>query len=232
MTFSLAARCAATGAFGVCAATADLAVGGRVAHVEAGVGAVLTQHRTDPRLGPRGLGLLRSGCGAAETIEALVASTPEARWRQLAVVDRDAATAAFNGDEIVTTSAEQHGAGCVAIGNMLASAGVGAAMVQAFTADGGAPLAERLVRALEAGALAGGETGATRSAVVLVAIDPAMHLVDLRVDDDPAPVMALRRLWDAYRPWVDDLRLRALDPDRAEGRPGSATAALLEGQRR
>ena len=136
MTFSLAARCAATGAFGVCAATADLAVGGRVAHVEAGVGAVLTQHRTDPRLGPRGLALLRSGCGAAETIEALVASTPEARWRQLAVVDRDAATAAFNGDEIVTTSAEQHGAGCVAIGNMLASAGVGAAMVQAFTADG------------------------------------------------------------------------------------------------
>ena len=32
-----------------------------------GVGAVLTQHRTDPRLGPRGLELLASGCDAAET---------------------------------------------------------------------------------------------------------------------------------------------------------------------
>ena len=232
MTFSLAARCEATGAFGVCAATADLAVGARVGHVAAGVGAVLTQHRTDPRLGPRGLALLRSGCGAAETVAALVASTAEARWRQLAVIDETAETAAFHGCEVVTTSAEQHGPGCVAIGNMLATREIGPAMVAAFGVDASLPLAERLVRALEAADHAGGETAATRSAVVLVALDPGMHLVDLRVDNDPEPLAALRALWDAYHPWTDDLRMRALDPDRARGVPEAPASPHVEGRAR
>ena len=232
MTFSLAARCEATGAFGVCAATADLAVGARVGHVAAGIGAVITQHRTDPRLGPRGLDLLRSGCGAAETVAALAASTSKARWRQLAAIDATAETAAFHGSEVVTTSTEQHAAGCVAIGNMLATAEVGAAMVAAFGTDASLPLAERLVRALEAADRAGGETAATRSAVVLVALDPGMHLVDLRVDNDHEPLVALRALWDAYRPWMDDLRMRALDPDRARGVPKGTAGQHVEGRAR
>jgi uncharacterized Ntn-hydrolase superfamily protein len=225
VTFSLAARCERTGAFGACAATADIAVGARVAHVEAGVGAILTQHRTDPRLGPRGLELLRSGCDASETIAALVASTSAAHWRQLAAVDAAGACAAFSGSAVVTTSAERYGPGCVAIGNMLASQDVASAMVRAFTSDTRAPLAARLVRALEGGAAAGGETGITRSAVVLVAFDPGMRLVDLRVDDDPAPIDAMRRLWTAFQPWTDDLRLRALEPDRARGVPEAAERA-------
>ena len=77
MTFSLIARCARSGHLGMAVATSDIAVGGRVAFAAAGVGAVLTQHRTDPRLGARGLDLLRSGCDAAATRDALVASTPE-----------------------------------------------------------------------------------------------------------------------------------------------------------
>jgi uncharacterized Ntn-hydrolase superfamily protein len=95
-------------------------------------------------------------------------------------------------------------------------------MLAAFMEDAGAPLAARLVRALEGGAAAGGETGRTRSAVVLVALDPGMRLVDLRIDDDRAPIAALRRLWTAYQPWADELRLRALDPDRARGVPEDA----------
>jgi uncharacterized Ntn-hydrolase superfamily protein len=232
VTFALAARCLRTGAFGACAATADLAVGARVGHVEAGVGAILTQHRTDPRLGPRGLDLLRSGCDATETIAALVAPTPAARWRQLAAIDAAGGSAAFSGAEVVTTSAERHGPGCVAIGNMLASQDVPSAMLAAFTEDVGAPLAARLVRALEGGAAAGGETASTRSAVVLVALDPGMRLVDLRIDDDPEPIDALRRLWTAYQPWTDDLRLRALEPDRAQGDPEAAAADLAEGDDR
>jgi uncharacterized Ntn-hydrolase superfamily protein len=224
VTFALAARCGRTGAFGACAATADLAVGARVAHVDAGVGAILTQHRTDPRLGPRGLELLRSGCDATGTIAALVASTPAAHWRQLAAVDAAGASAAFSGAEVMATSAERHGPGCVSIGNLLASEDVPSAMLAAFMEDADAQLAARLVRALEGGAAAGGETGPTRSAVVVVALDPGMRLVDLRIDDDPAPIAALRRLWTAYRPWADDFRLRALDPDRARGVPEDGAA--------
>ena len=87
MTFSLIGRCPRSGQFGAVAATSSIAVGARVAHCAAGVGAVLTQHRTDPRLGPRGLDLLRSGCSAQETVDALVASTPHVQWRQIAVLD-------------------------------------------------------------------------------------------------------------------------------------------------
>jgi uncharacterized Ntn-hydrolase superfamily protein len=40
-------------------------------------------------------------------------------------------------------------------------------------------------------------------------------LVDLRVDLAPEPIAAVRRLWESYRPWVDEFVVRALDPNRA-----------------
>src|SRR5882757_4649868 len=83
MTFSIAGRCARTGMFGIAITTSSMAVGSRCAFARAGIGAVLTQHRTDPRLGPLGLDLLAAGKTAAETIAALVASTPHHGWRQL-----------------------------------------------------------------------------------------------------------------------------------------------------
>lgn len=223
MTFALAGRCERTGAFGAVAATCDIAVGARVAFAEAAVGAVLTQHRTDPRLGPAGLSLLREGLGADAAVAALADSTPHAAWRQLAAIDRTGATAAFSGAEVVTTACEEHGPDCVAIGNCLADAAVGRAMTAAFAAAPGEPLAERLVRALEAGADAGGETSPTRSAVVLVARDPGFSLVDLRVDDSGDPIGDLRGLWTTYRGWTADFRQRALDPDAASGAAGAGS---------
>src|ERR1700753_1105663 len=97
MTFSIAARCPTTGQFGAATATSNIAVGARVVHCAAGTGAVLTQHRTDPRLGRRGLALLASGCSAQQTVDALVASTPYAHWRQIAAVDAVGRSAAFSG---------------------------------------------------------------------------------------------------------------------------------------
>ena len=73
------------------------------------------------------------------------------------------------------------------------------------------------MQALEAGLAAGGETSPTLSAVLLVGVDPGMSLIDLRVDHDPAPVAKLRTLWEEYRGWVRDFRLRAIDPDQAAG---------------
>ena len=87
MTFSLLGRCARTGHFGAAVTTSSIAVGTRVPFVAPGLGGVLTQHRTDPRLGPRGLDLLRSGCSAEEVVAALVASTPHHKWRQIAAME-------------------------------------------------------------------------------------------------------------------------------------------------
>ncbi len=61
MTFSLVGRCARTGMLGAAVTTSSIAVGSRCQHARAGVGASLTQHRTDPRLGPLALDLLARG---------------------------------------------------------------------------------------------------------------------------------------------------------------------------
>lgn len=215
MTFSLIGRCARTGRFGAAAATSSLAVGARVHAVEHGIGAVLTQHRTDPRLGPRGIALLRSGCAAEETVAALVASTPHHGWRQLAAIDAAGRTAHFHGARVKPESGAAHAEGCVAIGNILSSAEVPRAMAEAFAAAPGLDLAERLVRALEAGERAGGEHGPVRSASLLVSGPHGFHDVDLRVDGAPDPIAALRALWDEYAPLVPHYATRVLDPDNA-----------------
>jgi uncharacterized Ntn-hydrolase superfamily protein len=215
MTFSLLGRCARTGQFGAAVTTSSIAVGTRVPFLAAGVGGVLTQHRTDPRLGPRGIELLRSGCPAREACDALVASTPHHRWRQLAVIDRSGATAHFDGANVKPVRSVAHGTDVVALGNILANADVAPAMAAAFLAAPDRPLAERLVRALEAGEAAGGEHGEVTSASLVVVDREAFPYVDLRVDFDPAPLPALRALWERYAPLADGFVRRAVDPDDA-----------------
>ena len=70
-TFTILGRCTRTGALGVVTATGEMAVGSRVPFVEDGVGAIATQALTDPRLGRKGLDMLKEGRSAAETLEAL-----------------------------------------------------------------------------------------------------------------------------------------------------------------
>jgi len=77
------------------------------------------------------------------------------------------------------------------------------------------PLAERLLRGLEAGEAAGGEHGDVRSASLLVFGDHDFALVDLRVDGHATPIPALRGLWTEYAPLVDAYVVRVLTPDQA-----------------
>ncbi len=224
MTFSLIGRCAGTGQFGAAVATSSIAVGARVPFAMASVGAVLTQHRTDPRLGPRGLALLRSGCTAQQTVDALVASTPAHRWRQLAAIDATGCTAHFHGSAVKPALNAAHGTNVVGIGNILANDAVPAAMVEAFVRSSGETLAERLVRGLEAGEAAGGENGDVWSAALLVVERKTFPLVDLRVDRLQNPVPGLRALWNAYAPDVREFVIRAVDPERAAP-PGPDRAA-------
>jgi len=213
MTFSLIGRCARTGQIGAAVSTSSIAVGARVAYCAAGVGAVLTQHRTDPRLGPRGLALLRSGCSAQETLDALVASTVNAHWRQLAVLDAAGNTAPFSGNRTKPEMSSAAAQDVCAIGNILANARVPPAMLRAFQADPSMPLPERLLQALEAGLAAGGEHGPVHSAHLVVVEGESFPLIDLRVDWHDTPISELRALWERYAPQANEYLLRALDPD-------------------
>lgn len=213
MTFSLAGRCARTGMLGAVVTTSSIAVGSRCTHAAAGVGAVLTQHTTDPRLGPLGLDLLRRGYAAANVVQAMAAATPHSDCRQLAVIDAQGKTGSFTGASCKPEIAETHGRDCVALGNILRSAEVPAAMARAFEAEPNQPLAARLIAALTAGDVAGGEVRPLVSTALIVADRHPFPYVDLRVDSDPDPIARLARLWQEYEPVADLYVARAVDPD-------------------
>jgi uncharacterized Ntn-hydrolase superfamily protein len=215
MTFSLIGRCAATGQFGAVVTTSAVGVGARVPFARAGVGAVLTQHRTDPRLGPLGLDLLARGFTAQQVVDAIVVATPHRAWRQVAVLDAAGRTAHYGGGNVRPAVSVAHGRDCVGAGNILRNEAVAPAMVARFEADLALPLATRLVRTIQAGEDAGGETAAVVSAGLLVVDRESFPFVDLRVDAHARPLEELARLWALYEPTAEDYVRRAVDPDGA-----------------
>src|SRR5215831_12806151 len=102
MTFSIAGRCVRTGMLGAVVTTSAMAVGSRCGWAEPDVGAVLTQHRTDPRLGPEILRRLKAGSSPAAIIQDLERNDPNLGWRQLAVLAADGTGATFSGGKITS----------------------------------------------------------------------------------------------------------------------------------
>jgi uncharacterized Ntn-hydrolase superfamily protein len=79
---------------------------------------------------------------------------------------------------------------------MLSNAQVIEAMAEAYQANMDQPFAERLIRALEAGQLAGGDKRGRQSAALYIMSTEVYPKLDLRVDDHPDPVAELRRLYE------------------------------------
>ena len=105
----------------------------------------------------------------------------------------------------------------MAVGNILRNTDVVDAMVESFEDNEDQPLAERLMRAIEAGDAAGGELKQMKSAGVLVVHRESFPFVDLRVDLNSQPLVELRFLWELYQPTADTYVVRAVDPDKAPG---------------
>jgi uncharacterized Ntn-hydrolase superfamily protein len=216
MTFSIAGHCARTGAFGVAITTSSIAVGARCPHARAGVGAVATQNVTDPALGLLLLDLMERGLSARAAIDAITRDRPGIDYRQLTAVDRHGGSASWSGAHILGRHGVSERPNAVAAGNLLATSALPEAMTAAFALNPEAPLAERLLGALEAGLAAGGEEGPLHSAALLVFRAQSYPFVSLRVDWDEAPLAALRRLWIAYEPQAEDYLQRALTPEGAK----------------
>lgn len=221
MTFSIIARCARTGQFGMAISSSSPAVAARCAHVRAGVGAVASQNITDPALGPLILDQLELGLPAAAALATVATGRPHIDYRQLLVVDRAGATAIHSGRQVLGLWGEAQAGDCAAGGNLLAGELVPMAMVAAFTQAKG-HLGERLMQALEAGLQAGGEAGPVHSAGLKVADRLSWPLIDLRIDWAEDPIGMLRQAWDVYAPQMAAYVQRAEDPTQAPsyGVPG------------
>lgn len=223
MTFSIAGRCAKSGAFGVAITTSSIAVGARCPHARAGVGAVATQNVTDPSLGPLLLDKMSQGLSASDAIRSVISGRPHADYRQLTAVDKHGNSASFSGTQILGTHGVSEARDCVAAGNLLKSAQLPKVMTDAFAAHVTEHLAERLLLALEAGLSSGGEEGPVHSAALIVYHRQDFPLVSLRVDwDDENPIARLRKLWEDYKPQMGAYLQRAIDPTQAPsyGVPG------------
>ncbi len=199
MTFSIVARCARTGQFGVGALTAVMGVGKLVGHASPRVGAAASQAATNPYLAIDGLRLLTEGLDAPAALAEVVRRDPGRAVRQCSLVDRDGGTAAFTGAQTLPWSGHVEAEGVVVAGNRLVGPETLEAALDAFTADAGQDLAERLMRAVEAGEATGADTEGARSGHVLVLGDEAYPLWDVRVDSEIDPAKRLRELVDEYR---------------------------------
>jgi uncharacterized Ntn-hydrolase superfamily protein len=217
MTFSIAARCAQTGMFGVAVSSSSPAVAARCAYARAGVGAVASQNITDPTLGPRALDLMEEGASAPEAVAILKQTGAHMEYRQVLAVDRQGRSAIHSGANTlgVWSQAEAENVACG--GNLLAGDGVPQAMVDAFGASSG-HLGDRLIAVMRAALAAGGEAGPVHSAGMMLVREVAWPVADLRVDwSEECPVEALASLWEIYRPQLDDYVTRALNPAAAPG---------------
>jgi len=217
MTFSIVARCAQTGMFGVAVSSSSPAVAARCAYARAGVGAVASQNITDPTLGPGGLDLMEEGASAPEAVAILKEAGSHIEYRQVLAVDRQGRAAIHSGANTLGVWSQAMAENVACGGNLLASDSVPQAMVEAFEASSG-HLGDRLIAVMRAALSAGGEAGPVHSAGMMLVRNVSWPVADLRVDwSDDCPIEALAALWEIYRPQLDDYVTRALDPSAAPG---------------
>lgn len=216
MTYSIVARDKKTGEFGVAVQSHYFQVGPVVPWALAGVGAVATQSQVNISYGPLGLELLRAGYNAEQALKALTAGDPHADLRQCAIVDAAGNVAAHTGARCIPAAGHKLGDGFSCQANLMEKDTVWGAMAAAYESTD-EPLAERMMAALEAAEVEGGDIRGRQSSAMLVVSGTGTgrlwedRVIDLRVEDAAEPLLELRRLLRIKRAYVADSEADRLD---------------------
>lgn len=198
-TYSIVARDAKTGELGVAVQSHWFSVGSVVPWAEAGVGAVATQSMVDPSYGPLGLALMKAGRPAPDALMGLLKADEARDLRQVAFVDAQGRVGAHTGRNCIPAAGHEEGEGFSCQANLMDKPTVWGAMAKAYREAQG-DLADRLLCALEAAEREGGDIRGRQSAAILIVKGTssgkpwADKVFDLRVEDNPAPLVELRRL--------------------------------------
>ena len=223
MTFSLVARCAETGRFGVAISSSSPAVAARCSYARAGVGAVASQNVTDPTLGPIALDLMEQGMSAEAAIAQVGKRGKFIEYRQVLAVDSSGRTAIHSGPNSLGIWTQAQSENVASGGNMLANDGIPQAIVDGFLGSSG-HLGDRLIAAMRAGLAAGGEAGPVHSAGLKIVDKVSWPVADLRCDwTEDCPIEAVATIWEIYQPQLEAYIQRAVDPREAPsyGVPGN-----------
>ena len=223
-TYSIVAYDEQTGDMGVAVQSHWFSVGTMVTWGEAGVGVVATQSFVNPAFGPEGLKLLKEGKSAGEAVAALLIKDKGREFRQLAILDAKGNVASFTGNDCIQPAGNIAGKNFSVQANLMSNDKVWPAMAETFQKSTG-PLAERMLAALETAEKAGGDIRGKQSAAMLVVRGKSTgkvwedRLVDIRVDDSPAPLPELKRLLKIHRAYdhmnKGDLAVEKNDMDSA-----------------
>ncbi len=203
-TFSIVGFDPETSDLGVAVQSKFFAVGSVVPWARAGVGAIASQAYGNTTFGPRGLELLAEGLAVDDVLANLLSDDDDREQRQVGIVDAAGRSASYTGEDCMAWAGHRTGASFAAQGNILVSEATVEAMADAFQATEGV-LGERLMRALEAGQAAGGDSRGVQSAAILVVRDRGGYggyndrYCDLRVDDHEDPIGELRRIFNLWK---------------------------------
>ena len=193
MTWSILVRDSATGALGAAVASRFFAVGALCIHVEGRVAALATQALVNPMYAVRAMPRLRQGEAPDAIMAALVGEDPGRAERQFHILDASGRIAQHTGEGCVSWAGHARGLDVSVAGNMLAGPDVVPRTLDAVI-DATGSLAERLLKAMEAGEAAGGDKRGRQSAGLKVCLADPYPDLDIRADDHPDPLAELRRL--------------------------------------
>jgi uncharacterized Ntn-hydrolase superfamily protein len=232
MTFSIVGYDPKEKEWGIAVQSKFLGVGAVVPFAKAGVGAVATQSYANTAYGPEALQLFSEGKTAEEVIEIITSRDEHKDFRQVGVIDANGNTATFTGEKCYDWAGGIAGEYFAAQGNILVDEKTVQAMADTFQTTSGS-LAERLLKALDAGQAAGGDSRGQQSAALLVVKEAGGYggyndrLIDLRVDDHPEPIIELIRLFG-----LQQLYFAPPKQDRIAAVEGEVKGELVESLRR
>lgn len=198
-TYSIVAIDKETGEMGAAVQSHWFSVGSTVIWAEAGVGAICTQSFIEASYGPLGLELMGAGKTAEEALAGLLRADKSEAVRQVAMIDSQGRVAAHTGKMCIPEAGHFIGNGFTCQANLMLKNTVWNAMAKAFESTPG-ELVDRLMAALEAAEREGGDIRGKQSAAILVVKGKSSgawwkdRIYDLRVEDNPAPLVELKRL--------------------------------------
>jgi uncharacterized Ntn-hydrolase superfamily protein len=174
--------------------------------------------------------MMEEGVPAQKVIATLTEEDTDRAVRQVGVVDAKGSSAAFTGEGCFDWAGHIVGQYYACQGNILVSEDTVRAMADTFEKTGGA-LVGRLLAALQAAQEAGGDRRGQQSAAILMVREGGGYggfndrLVDLRVDDHPAPIEELASLLKLH-----ELYLGETDPGdlvQVQGEVAAEIQAIL-----
>jgi uncharacterized Ntn-hydrolase superfamily protein len=203
-------------------ATYTLAVGQYCDGVLSQVGITMSQASVRQVNNAIALRLLAQGFHADYVLKALLDNDRFNAFRQIGVIDRNGHAACHTGGGARDWKGHRIRPGLIAMGNVLLGPQVVDAMVEGYEADPEAPFEERLLRGLEMGCDAGGQSNGQRrmperSAALVIFAKQDHPEVNLRVDLHDHAVDELRRIHTRYLAYADYYRRRDLDPANTPG---------------